>query len=179
LVSISLVDFTTPLDYRILAPLFIPIAIAVTAGVAAKFRVASPGLVMTRAFVALLTVILACHAGAAVKWTRVSGTGYWAGYAGREWQQAGAMAWVNRQPLSTPIFTNGTEPIYLVTGRVASRLPVRPAEAGNVGPGSIVVFFHHVAWEGLTEGELQRVLPLKLEARYPEAAVYSLGRRPR
>lgn len=176
--SISLVDFATPLDYRILAPVFIPLLIALTAAVAAELGRASLTPAMAGALALLLAAVLMCHAAAALAWIRVSGTGYWAGYAGREWQQAGTMAWLNSQPQSAHIYTNGTEPIYLHTGRVASRLPVKSDEAASLHPGSVVVFFHHVAWEGLGERELQRLLPLRLEAQYPEAAVYTLGARP-
>ena len=179
--SISVLDFSTPLDYRILAPAFIPV-LAVAAGILGPMLAAAePERVHAAAIGALATFVVACHVVAAVTWARVSGTGYWAAYAGREWRESPTIAAVRSLPFESKIFSNATEPIYLLTGRVAAGLPNVSMQHDRTDhlarqllrEGNAIVLFNAATSSSNDRQDIAR-LPVRIVSELPDGALYTL-----
>ena len=179
--SISLVDFSTPLDYRILAPAFIPFLAAGASILAPMFAAAQPDRARAAAIGALAMFVVACHVGAAVNWARVSGNGYWAAYAGREWRESATIAAVRSLPSEAKIFSNATEPIYLLTGRTASGLPNVSMQHDSTGrlarqllrEGNAIVLFTSAASSSNYRENITR-LPVKIVSELPDGTLYTV-----
>lgn len=111
-----------------------------------------------------------------LKWTREARSDG-LGYATAEWRASPLLRFVRELPAGTPIYSNGPDAIYALTGIPARSLPDwpgGPAAAGVPLPvpiaqmrdelrasGSVIVYFRGITWRStLSEVELKRVLPL-------------------
>ena len=119
-VSITFIDANTPLDDRILAPIFWGGAfLALSLGM----RLAAHGPRSLRWILILgLTVYTVGYGSQAVKFFR-EGFENGLGLNSRVWQRSATMAQVKRLPSGTPIYTSAAEAIYLHTNHPAQRLP--------------------------------------------------------
>lgn len=124
LVVISFFDAAIPLDDRVLSPIF---AWALIGGVCGAHRLAThpprgrwlrPLLVIAGVWLAVAQVLQL------VPWM-VDAHRNGQGYASPYWRQLKILALVRALPLPTRIFSNGDDAIYLLTGRLAERLPER------------------------------------------------------
>jgi len=99
------------------------------------------------------------------------------GYATLEWRDSPLIRYVRDLPPGTPIYSNGPDAIYALTGIAAKSLPdwpEGPATAGVPLPAAIaqmrdelaasagvIVYFRGITWRStLSEVELKRILPL-------------------
>lgn len=124
LIAISLFDAATPLDDRILSPLFAWALIAVAC--AAHRVVTGPRRPFwTRALVLTGGMWLATAQLLRVVPWAIAAHGNGQGYTSTAWQQSPIIAQVRALPVPTRIFSNGDDAIYLLTGRLAERIPER------------------------------------------------------
>lgn len=153
LASISLLDYQTPLDQRILFPV-LPVCLAVIAACAADSRRGWPPLAAT----ALLLLAFALNAPAGLRFwaiSRIEGVGF-ASQAARDMY---ILRWMRQVPADWPVLSNAPEFLALHLHRKAEMLPSRfqpnslqpnPNYAVRLreraGRARLIVYFHSVKW---------------------------------
>ncbi|NLX10652.1 MAG: hypothetical protein GXY36_13425 [Chloroflexi bacterium] len=184
LVTISLVDAETPLDERLLAPIYV-------AGLVIALWIAGRG---RRGLVALIAAAYAANmiVLAAGFLDHISREGQ--GYTGRAWQESALMAQIEALPPDTLIYSNGPDAIYFLTGRAAWRIPAE-RQAGTLEPnpdyaaevaqmgarlaaeGGVMAYFETIDWRWYlpAAAELTARLPLRAAITVPDGALYRLA----
>ena len=130
----------------------------------------------TGVLAALLVAWAAFQATHTAKWlARAHADGL--GYATSEWRDSPLIRYVRELPPGTPIYSNGPDAIYILTGIQAKMLPDwpgGPVRSGDPLPEAIVdmreelsasdgviVYFRGITWRfTLSEVDLRRLLPL-------------------
>jgi 4-amino-4-deoxy-L-arabinose transferase-like glycosyltransferase len=122
--SISFLDANTPLDDRILLPVFV-------AGVILLLCLldwAWPRIAERRPAAYAVAIALLAFVGVhLLTGTRLMAGSYangW-GFSGREWEQSATLDQVRRLPGETVVYSNAPALVYLRTGRVAASLPTK------------------------------------------------------
>jgi hypothetical protein len=118
--AISVIDFSTPLDFRILAPVY-PLLVLLAANAAVvwsrRIRFSRPVFVACAiAFVA----ISAAKTFSLLAETHQNGCDF----NGRAWRESTLVAALRRLPPSVPVVTNGDDAYALNVGRLAVALPM-------------------------------------------------------
>lgn len=119
------------------------------------------------------------------------------GYTSKRWRESEAIKWLKDFPAGVKVYSNGADAIYILSGRLAERIPlrVRPM-SGFVNTNfasqlaameeqlqagrAILVYFHTIThrWYLPSEAELASTLRLRLVQRTADAAVYAGHRAP-
>lgn len=117
-------------------------------------------------------------------------------YTSREWKQSRLMQRVKMLPPGIPIYSNGPELIYILTGRDAFKIPwkANPAtrefndqylskviEMGKVlrNRGGVLVYSDIIGykWFSTSDCELKRILPLRLLRKEADGSIYDVPRK--
>lgn len=122
-ISISWIDFATPMDGRLLCP----VHVALIGAVVAVAQLSLPARVSPRSaaagLLAVVTFILLPRA-ASVGRTLSDYHREGRGYVSRRWQNREIMGWIERLP-DVPIYTNEIAGVYFHTGRLVSSVPLK------------------------------------------------------
>jgi 4-amino-4-deoxy-L-arabinose transferase-like glycosyltransferase len=189
LVSISFFDAQTGLDARILSPVFITCLVLAAAGLARGLPRARVGI----RWLGMALVLGLVGAYLSSGYTTVQGlyAGEGKGYSGPYWTQSKLLQQLRGYPASIPVYSNGSDVIYLLTGRPAIGLPrevspnslrVNPAFEDEMREmrkaleeqGGILVYFYELAERRRylpTEYELNEMLPLERITRWSKEGV--------
>jgi len=190
LLSISLFDFETPLDSRLLSPVYMA-GLVVALWTAHRVLAAFPdhrGLRRMMAVIAAAFVLHALLTGLSYL-SRVYDEGQ--GYTGRAWQESRLVAEIRALPPDILIYTNGPDAVHAVTGRPALRIPAE-VMGGTLEPNAtyaaelaemrsqliheegVLVYFRSITWRWYlpTEAELAAQLPLQVVADAPDGTIY-------
>jgi hypothetical protein len=122
--SVSLFDAATPLDTRILAPLYAALVPTVVGAVAVWSKQPRRSHDAMRGAGALLVVALAL-VGVRSLTTATGSQDYRLGYATAHWHHSPLMRQLSAYPKGTLVVTNAPEAVYLQTGRHARALPAK------------------------------------------------------
>ena len=158
IVSISLFDKWTPLDSRLLLPTFISVLVVAAYVLHGLYRASggsAGGLLFRVSVVIVVAAILAVSMVAGVqKLGDIYAEGD--GYTGREWRASETLAFARGLANSVPVYSNGGDVIYVLTGREVMGIPTKtyypdqPAllRADRIamvesmkGDGGVIVFF--------------------------------------
>jgi hypothetical protein len=123
-VSVSLFDAATPLDTRILAPLYAALVPTVIGGVAVWWSQPGRSRDAMRAAGAVLVVALVL-VGVRSLTTATGNQDYRLGYATSHWHHSPLMRQLRAYPKGALVVTNAPEAVYLQTGRHARGLPAK------------------------------------------------------
>ena len=186
--SISLVDFYTPADTRVLSPVFV-VWVLLLACIVASMRSASAQRVAVAVAAVILAGTFAFPSATLIRRLWRDGDGF----ARKFWQESPTLAAVKGLPADQQIFTNAPGVVYLITGRqtvltvpseinASSRLP-NPDYAGLMekirsdirrGRGVLVYCRRYGQKRPFypTEGELVRKLDLHVRAGFGDGAIY-------
>ena len=190
IVSVSFFDADIELGPRILSPALVSsliVGVGLGHRVLGRFR-ESP---FIRAAVMVASALLAAsYAHASVVWIQRSHD-EGLGYAARVWQESDILHKVAALPVGVLIYSNGAEPLTLVTGRPAADVPykenpnlARPTphyEATldtireRLRAGAVLVYLNRAAWPGCpcaSEAELKDRLHLQLRAAGTDGSIY-------
>lgn len=122
--SISFLDANTPLDDRILIPVFVTGVIVLLC----LLDWGWPFLVRSRAVRSVLVAgVMAFVAVHLLNGTRVMAASYadgW-GFSGVEWRRSATLDELRKLPEGMPVFSNAPALVYLTTGRVVSPIPAK------------------------------------------------------
>jgi hypothetical protein len=187
LLSWTMTTAVERIDERYLAPLFAPMVCLL---VGAGDRPARAGVPRWLAR-AMVLVLLAFTLGrTALRVRGYESPGAW-GYRNDAWGHSETLAWIARAPAAGPLYSNGPDAIYALV-RVPARLSPRAhpynaphATTGDLAafttdvartPGARLVWFDALARDFLIAPDsLARVVPLALERRMGDGAVYRVG----
>lgn len=194
LFSISFLDANTPLDDRILSPVFVSgliLAVFLAGEVIRladdKYRVAASALVGVSLF--LLATAYLAHGVSWVSASRSQGLGY----SSPRWQQSPLVAEAQLLPVGTVIYSNAPEVIELLAARPATALPRRVEamtqtentdydtevsvleETVQSGEG-VIVFFTVLDRPVMTIEELRQRISLEPIVQVTDGAIYRADR---
>jgi hypothetical protein len=183
LFSLHFVDAQTPLDRRILAPLYLPLFLYAVVWIASN--VVRP---MSFAWVGYAMIVILLNSWTSISWLHVLSTqGF--GFSSAMWRFSPTMNYLKKHK-ATPMYTNAPDPVFLLVGTPAAMLPrhadpgTRAANpnyaaemAGLEKNGGIIVYFRAVTWRWYlpVEDRLLKELPLFRVAELGDGAVYVIA----
>jgi hypothetical protein len=189
--SLSFLDALTPLDGRILAPLFAAVLLA-SMCIGQRWLAANEHARALRALAVVLCVYLSgSYAyGAARLVLKAHDQGL--GYTSVAWRRSETIAFVRDLPPETPVYSSAPEIIYSHLGRLTTAIPAKynlqslranpdhsvemarmrkTLEDGN----GVVVYFSRIFLPSMpSQDELRELLPLRLVASASDGSVYAL-----
>lgn len=189
--SITLFDAATPLDRRILSPLFAATALAVVAELSRSRLPAHAG-TWARRWPVVLKVAASVYLGIQLvlvsRWVAQAPQGH-LGFGTRAWRQSELIAYARSIPATQPIYSNGRAPIHLHTGRITRPVPTTmdPAtrqEQTNLAQrlnvierdlkaGGYLLFFTTIRHPAILQDEdLERLLRLRRVQTFADGHVY-------
>ena len=191
IISISFLDANTPLDDRILSPVFVSglILMLFLAGEANRLVGQRHKVVVSSLLGVPLILLTAAHLMDSASWVAM-GRAQGLGYSSRRWQESPMLATVETLPTNIDIFSNAPEAIELLAGRPATPLPrrveamtaaenagyeeevVEMKEIVESGEG-VIVFFNVLDRPVMTIEELHQRLSLRPLVRVEDGAIYS------
>jgi hypothetical protein len=183
ILSIFFADAHTPLDRRILSPLYLALSICAVTWIASN--TARP---LRFAWGALAVLIVALNSWTSVPWLdMLSNRGV--GFSSALWRSSPTMQYLKtHKPVS--LYTNAPDPIFLLTGVPAMMIPrhidpgtraANPAYASQMAQvkmsGGTVVYFRAITWRSYLPAEhrLQTELGLLRIAELGDGAVYTIS----
>jgi hypothetical protein len=119
--SISFFDAQTSLDWRILSPIYVTCLILVSVALA-RWAPRLPKPARWAGLIAIL-VVASAQVYSGIEMARLLTTGENKGYNSDFWKTSKLIQQVDGYPASTPIYSNGYDVIYLLTGRAATSIP--------------------------------------------------------
>lgn len=190
--SISFLDAQTPLDNRILSPVYVAAAFLFLCLLHILLsRPKTKGTRILSLFAGAVLVLLSIsQLGQSASWLERSYK-HGVGYASREWNQSQLMKYVRTLDPNVPIFSNGPDIVHLLTGRPAYMIP-RRIDPGTILPNDsygdelaamrnelqekkgVVVYFYKISWRWYlaSESETREKLNLNPIVRTEDGAVY-------
>lgn len=190
--SISLVDANTPLDDRILLPVFVTGVIIVLYVLGRSWPMVKERRPLMYACVTAVVVFMGAHLTRGMQVAAASYESGW-GFSSLEWRHSPTLSRLGEVPAGVSVYSNAPEIVYLHTGRPAKLLPrkwlpmnERPnpqydaqlaAVSQELASGGVVVYFRHVAQTKSlpTEAELVQRLALRRLADEPDGLVLRGG----
>ncbi len=187
LVSISVIDAHTPLDHRLLSPVFPALVIVLWSAGARLFALARTAAPAACHVLGVGVVLLgALLVGAfSLRYSHIRNTGEGMGFA--RWRHTAIISAVRGLPAGVPLYANGQDIIYALTGRPAitvpykfnpnSQHPIDPArdiaamaETLRRGNGYLVML-EEVRWRYylVTADDIRRQVPLVTLREFPGA----------
>ncbi len=122
--SITFFDYQTPLDYRVLSPVFISFVIMITIVLTNVINSLKSKLIIKTFIFVLCAYIIGLYSYQGIQWgIMVYKNGQ--GYLGEYWSQSKIIEEVRKLPPSIPLYSNGPDTIYILTEKTATMIPAR------------------------------------------------------
>ena len=180
--TLLFVDAQTPLDRRILSPLYVVLCLYAVIWIATK-----AGQPLRLVWAGLAVMVITLNSWTSKSWlNELSAQGI--GLSSSKWRHSPTMNYL-RTHSATPLYTNAPDPVFLVLGALASMLPRHteprtlvanqkyPAQMEQLAKnGGIIVYFHEFAWRWYLPAEDRLHVELRLVriASFPDATVYAI-----
>jgi len=162
LVTVFFLDAQTGIGDRLLSPLIAPILLfAFSTGCEINL---GKKVHVTHLLLAALLPVIAFNAVHSWEFIQRSNRGSMKGYNGTSWQEAEIIHWLDNLPEGTPVYSNGNDAVYFVSGRPCARLPYkyspfslqtnRSLESDMqemdavLADGGVVLYFPAIRWRG-------------------------------
>ena len=187
--SISFADAETPLDDRILSPVYVSAVVFILYCMDALLRTPVRAPAVRVAVLVMCTLFAVVYLRRGTSWVAHGYNEGW-GLASKTWQQSEILQSVRALRPETPIYSNGHDVIFFLTGRFAWRIPnrinpnVRQANSSYSSQllemrdrlesdGGVVVYFRSFSrWYQPTEQELESELQLRAVTQSADGAIY-------
>ncbi len=190
LVSISFFDASTPLDFRILSPVYISgLIIILCLGYKLLYSQKS-------AFILKMACVLTCVAFFAycmsygILWVKnIYSNGE--GYNSKSWRQSEIIQRIRRLSPAITIYTNGPDAIYFLTGRIAYLIPCKTfpidrkandAYASEMAKmqkrlrekKAVLVYLNNIRWRWYipSESEINKQFPFLITIKSADGVIY-------
>jgi hypothetical protein len=189
LVSISFVDLQTPLDSRILSPVFVS-GLIVTLCLACRVSSSGGRMGALKAVGVLLAITLACaYCVSAANWigkTRREGLGF----SAKRWRGLEILRRSEEVARNVRVYSNGPDALYVLSRRVAFRIPAKTDPTSgleneryesemakmerDLEQGAVIIYLSEISWRWYLppENELKAVLPLRIRAASAGGTIY-------
>jgi 4-amino-4-deoxy-L-arabinose transferase-like glycosyltransferase len=123
-VSISLFDLSTPLNYRLLLPAYVALVILVCALVYHLAQQLAPTHILRRVGVLVGILVIVVYGVSGVQlFTYLAQQGW--GYSGKLWHESALLPAVAALPAETQVYTNASDVVYILSGRETASLPYK------------------------------------------------------
>jgi hypothetical protein len=196
LVSLTFLDANTPLDSRILSPVYVTGVILAVYFLADGLRWLHRPAVVRYALISLSFVFLAALAARSLNYIQSSYAGG-IGFTSRWWRESPTLAVLQSYAPTTVVYSNAPEALYLYTTRDVRPMP-KKYESANLRPnqnyeaelmalkedvwrrGSIIVYFDPMIRSTLpAEREILETLGLKILEQTADGVIYGIkGQHP-
>ena len=190
-ISISFFDAYTPIDNRILSPVYATGMIIVLCTAYKMLKFIKDREVYKRILLGVLIIFTGLSVIRGAIWV-VHRSRDGNGYTKRIWKESEIIKWIrDAVPTGTPIYTNGADAIYIHTWKPARFLPrkidpcsrkinynylseLSAMKKDLENQKGVLVYFKALAWRWYfpSEEELRKRLPLRLLFRTPYGSVY-------
>jgi hypothetical protein len=194
LVSISFIDAATPLNGRILSPLWVAfLVLAVCGAHAAARRWRSPGPAVLAGLLALVFAFV--YARDTREWARERAALGGVGFGSLAWRESETMRRVSELPADAVVYSNARDAIYILTGRATRWIPAwadaetrqpRPGflpeleQVGTAlrGGGACLVWFDRITWRWYlpSRSEVEQRLPIRRSASLRDGEIWGCDR---
>jgi hypothetical protein len=124
ILTIALFDAKTPLDNRLLSPLYL-LGVILVCCLIGKLIVSQSAFGVRAIAVAVFVMLIGYYVTSSGEMLRESHQ-YGLGLAGKRWQEYEAVAKIKNLPENVAIYTNRPYAVYLLTGRMSRLLPEEP-----------------------------------------------------
>jgi len=190
--TVSFLDHQTPIDSRILAPVYVAMVLMGISLIAILLAHHETSKRLPQLISAVPLILVGLQLPSTWQWVGLiyhDGVGY----AARHWQESELVKRVSLAPLATPIFSNAPDVLYTLLGRPSNMIPrkVNPASrTPNDGYDSqlvqmknemktnrgILVYFDRVQWRWYlpSPGELEGRVGLRLLVREKDGSIYQV-----
>ncbi len=186
---IAFLGYRISLDNRILSPVFVVLvlfSLLLVHALWGLFEGRNKARVILVSIIAMLGI---SYFYRGLAWAR---TVYHEGqeFSGKAWKESLLLQRVKAMPHEVPVYTNASDAIYILTGRITLSLPKkkRKREASLTNArwvqvrealekrGAVLAYFNRITWRDYypTENDFQEILPLRRVAVFPEGAMYRL-----
>jgi hypothetical protein len=189
----SLLDTYTPLDGRILSPIYIPLLVLCLY----TFGHLLAGISNKKAKVAFASITILFSLLHMVQGARLVHKNYnlGIGFNSYEWHRSEIMPQLGQLPSQIAIYSNAPEAIYIHTGRTAVKVPRENRTVDDlvnegfdsewnlmksrIEDGTGVIVYFYLPWRNLpqTEDELVKILALDILASESDGAIYIFGHK--
>ena len=195
LFSISFFDSHTPLDERILIPVYI------FCNLGLLLLIQRPSRKWTKEFryivlVLLIFLVFAQHKTQKRFIDHAKKDGL--GFASKEWVESDTLQWLEKLPKGAIIYTNASDPIKIYTNHVSKMLPnhtftgsllrneniirdINVMASEISGTNGVIVYFNAITWRWYlpTLDQLNQVLPLQLVYKGKDGMVVRISEAPK
>lgn len=190
--TISFLDANTPLDDRILAPIYVAVLFLALTGLGAALLMAKRRQAVRVAILGGLGVVMLVQLASAASWVHTHRQ-LGLGYSSPAWQQSETIAAVSTLPPEVVVFSNAPEVIDLVAQREALSLPRKHAamrgemNAGYedevaavqraLAKGAVIVYFDALANRPVASpDELAERMALTRLSRLSDGMIFGAGK---
>jgi len=193
LLSISYFDVQTPIDNRILSPIYVT-GLALVLCLSPKLLAHIPQRPVIRvAIITFCFIFSVTHVIGAFPWLKRSYSNG-LGYASRSWKQSALIEHIKTLDSELPIFTNGPDAVYMLTGRSTYMIPSRVEPSTRLGNSNYpyelatmrkvleerngrLVYFNKISWRWYlpSENELKEQLRLHMLAGEEDGTIYRIA----
>ena len=189
LFSISFFDANTPLDDRILSPIFIPLTIVFLYFLDKLYIFKRNNLVLKNALIIIALSISIFYVYSGLSWG-VSNSNNGLGFSSKAWQDSELILQIKNLPPGSPIISNSPHAVYILTGNSAQALPKERFETTqeenqnylsdmkNIGSKiqnqhAFVIYFNLSGRDSQgQEDEIISLLSLTQHSNYREGSIY-------
>jgi 4-amino-4-deoxy-L-arabinose transferase-like glycosyltransferase len=182
LISISLFDAHTPLDVRILFPVYLSFLLCL---VLLSHRVYHTKSIRIVSYLMIFVLFLLAYAQIGIQKEYLSyASTNGIGFSSKKWSQSDMLQWVKKLPQDTIIYTNGPDAIKIIANRSSKMVPhlvspVDRTENKNIQSDinemvskisdnkGVIIYLNEISWRWYlpTIKQLSQTLPLKLKYR--------------
>lgn len=193
-VSISFLDAGTPLNSRILSPVFVALWILALLAVSRWMR-RRPSRAVASLLGLLAAALLAAYGWHSETWSRERAEQGGILYGSVAWQRSATIEVVRELPKHVQIYTNGVDAVRLLAGRPTRVIP-RLLDAGTREPVPdlerrigelrenlrtnvvVIVWFNQITWRNYlpTPAQLQQWLPISRARRLRDGSIWVYAR---
>jgi hypothetical protein len=190
LVSKTFFDAATPIDIRILSPIFVFLIISIFSVSWSLSRALNKTYIWW-GFIIFIAISILLKTAGAIRYLddfRENGTGY----TSRQWQKSETIAFVKSLPENFHLYTNGPDVIGFLTGRESLQLPEKSSSVTKetniryevetqamcndmAESGALLIYFGKITWRGYlpSEDEVISACQLNVIKHFSDGTVYA------
>jgi hypothetical protein len=192
--SLTFIDALTPLNFRILSPFFAANLI-IFLSLVSKRTSAPWRRILGQTFIFLVCITLCgSYMSKSIPWVLDSYENG-IGFNAKTWQESELIKTIRMLPPKVPIYSNGPDAIYMLTGKRTMNLPsriratssktdydfdknLRKLNESLLHENGKVVYFNNVTWRSflLTQDELNKLLPLRIFNKFSDGIIFEIDR---
>ncbi len=190
IVTILFFDVYLKLDYRILSPVYVSALILIFFLAQRSQNIKNKTLSLRLVFLTLVIIMILTYTLNGIIWI-MSNHSDGQGYASKAWHHSEIIREVRELPSGIPIYSNGHDAIYILTGKPADMIPEKVNASSRLtnenyssqlilmgeqleNQGGFLVYLNALRWRWYlpSDEELKEQLPLQLLTKGADGSIY-------